>query len=234
LGSIGCGGSDSITVPSFQKGQGQVPQTGVTYPDAPYGINVGSVVANYQFVGYVDSVSNKMTDVGMQGIALSDFYNPHADDPTYAPATPADDDRLYPAGSIYGEGNAKPKALLIDVSAVWCPPCNEESRDILDPKYAALHPTGGEFLLDLTDGPNPGTAATPEDLDAWTNGYQEPFPAVIDPEYELAALFAADFYPANLIVNTRNMKICKVVSGAPDAQTWQLYSSVIANIVTCD
>lgn len=220
-----------MTVPTFQKGQGQTAQTGESYPDAPYGINVGSVVANYHFVGFANSVADSSD---MQGVALSDFYNPHAGDPTYQPKTPADDDCLYPAGSIYGEGTPKPTALLLDVSAVWCPPCNAESRDTLPGEYANLHSRGAEFLLDLTDGPNPGTAATPTDLDMWTAEYHEDFPAVIDPEYELAALFAADFYPANLIVNTRNMKICKVVSGAPDAPTWALFGAVLAGNVTCD
>jgi hypothetical protein len=231
LGSIGCGsGSTDVTVPTFQKGQGQTPQTGEVYPDAPYGINVGSVVANYHFVGFANSVADSSD---MQGVALSDFYNPHANDPTYAPKSAAEDDRLYPAGSIYGEGNAKPTALLLDVSAVWCPPCNQESLSTLPPQYAALHSKGAEFLLDLTDGPNPGTAATPADLDLWTAMYHEDFPAVIDPEYELAALFAADFYPANLIVDTRTMKICKVVSGAPDPGTWALFGAVMANPNAC-
>ena len=231
LGSIGCGSSTDVTVPTFQKGHGQTPQTGESYPSAPYGINVGSVVANYHFVGFANSV---MDSADMQGIALSVFYNPHANDTTYQPKSPAEDDRLYPPGSIYGEGTPKPTALLLDVSAVWCPPCNAESLSTLPAQFLNLHSQGAQFLLDLTDGPNPGTAATPADLDAWTFKYKEDFPAVIDPEYELAALFAADFYPANLVVNPRNMKICKVVSGAPDAPTWALFSAVMAGNVTCD
>ncbi|HVY47402.1 MAG TPA: TlpA family protein disulfide reductase [Minicystis sp.] len=230
LGSVGCGSTD-VTVPSFQKGQGQAPQTGEAYPAGPYGINVGSVVENYHFVGYVNYVADH-TD-GMQEVQLADFYNPHADDPNYDPGD-GPDDRVFPDGSPYGAGTPKPKALLIDVSSVWCPPCNDEAHYSLPGKYSAYKPQGGEFLLNLADGPNPGTSATPDDLTTWTNEYHEEFPAVIDPEYKLAALFAADFFPANMVVNPRNMKICKVVSGAPDQSTWNLYGDVLVGKETCD
>ena len=32
-----------------------------------------------------------------------------------------------PEGSLYGEGKPRPRALLINVAAVWCGPCNEEA-----------------------------------------------------------------------------------------------------------
>jgi hypothetical protein len=228
LSNIGCGDSSSadLTVPSFTKGQGQAGNGANAYPGAPYGINPGSVAENYQFLGYVNSVTSQAT---LQPVELANFYNPHADDPTYMPKTPAEDDRLFPPGSPFGAGTPKPKALLIDVSSVWCPPCNEEAATNLPAKYAYYKPLGGEFLLNLADGPDVGTAATTYDLTKWTSMYGENFPAVIDPEYKLAALFAADFFPANMIVNPRNMKICQVMSGAPSAGAWNNYYGVLTN-----
>jgi len=227
LSMTGCGGDDSVdlNVPDFTKGQGQSASETSAYPGAPYGINPGSVAENYQFLGYVNST---VDHAALQAVQLADFYNPHADDPSYVPG-PEGDDRLFPAGSPYGEGNPKPKALLIDVSSVWCPPCNEEAQSSLPAQYAKYQPMGGQFLLNLADGEDPGTAATTLDLTSWTTKYNENFPAVIDPEYKLAALFAADFFPANMIVNPRNMKICMVMSGAPSAQAWAAYEGLIAN-----
>src|SRR5688572_28859849 len=108
VGATGCSSEvEPLPAPSFPEGTGQAAHSGVAYPAGPFGISKGSIVANYQFVGFVDStVDTSVTQL----IQLADFYNPTGSD-------------VYPEGSLYGAGTPKPKALLIDVSSSWCPPC---------------------------------------------------------------------------------------------------------------
>ncbi len=197
--------------PEFQEGQGQAPNGSIAYAVGPYGVSKGSTIANYQFVGFVNAMASKD---GFQIIQLADFYNP----------TGAD---VYPEGSPYGAGNPKPKALLIDVASVWCGPCNQEADTVLPGKYATYHPQGGEFLLQLADGPTPGDPAVGKNLTNWVTKYEVNYPATIDPSYKLGALFDADAFPANFIINTRNMQIVEVIAGVPDATFWTKFQKVI-------
>jgi hypothetical protein len=204
---------DIATAPDFPSGQGQPEKGTAAYPAGPYGIGKDSIIANYQFVGFANY---QIVNDAMQPIQLADFYNPHADDSTYTPADADHDDRLFPAGSVYGAGTKKPTALLIDVASVWCAPCNHEAGKILPGLHATYKPLGGEFLIQLADGPNPGEAATPKNLSDWTKKYAVDYPAAIDPTYKLGALFDQNAFPANMIIDTRTMEIVEVVSGAPD------------------
>jgi hypothetical protein len=238
LGALGCGGSDttdggeaaggnnlppSPATPAFAGG-GQTAKPPIAYPAGPYGIKPGSIVENFEFVGYQNpSVKNDE----MQTIRLSDFYNPHADDPSYEPTDAAQDDRLYPEGSLYGSGMPKPKALMIDIGSVWCPPCNQEAKTELPPRHLHYKPMGGEFLLQLGDGATQGKAAVPKDLFNWTKKYKVDFPSTIDPDYKLGELFTANAWPANAMINTRTMKIVVIVAGVPDDAYWTKFEKVI-------
>lgn len=196
------GGDESNTgsdAPPFPEGQGQDPAQGVEYAPGPYGIEVGSVIANYKFVGYPSPDTDKKTPLEIQ---LADFYNPTGDG-------------VYPEGSPMGAGNAKPKALMISVASVWCGPCNYESDSVLPGEYAHYNPMGVEFLLNLADGPDVGIPAKLTHLKSWTTQYDTKWPAVIDPSYKLAALFTQDAYPANFIVDTKTMKILSAIAGVP-------------------
>lgn len=210
VGLLGCAEEDELA-PEFPEGSGQAAKDAAPYPAGPYGISVGSTIANYKFVGFV----NAMTESGaMQAIQLSDFYNPTGTD-VFADTVPM------------LAGQPKPKALLIDVSSVWCGPCNEEADTILPGKYAQYKPMGGEFLLQLADGPTPGEPAIPDDLYKWTLKYDVDYPAAIDPTYKLGALFDADAFPANLIIKTKDMSIVKVISGGPTAAFWSTFEQVL-------
>jgi hypothetical protein len=138
----------------------------------------------------------------LQLIQLADFYNP-------------DGQQTFAADSPYGAG-PKPKALLINVSSVWCGPCNYEADQVLPGEYLKYQPQGGEFLLQLADGPTPGTAAESKHLFNWTQKYDVNYPATIDPTYKLSSLFESDAFPANMIIKTSDMTIVEVISGAPE------------------
>jgi len=197
VGLAGC----AEEAPPFPEGQGQTPNASANYPEGPYGIDKGSVIANYEFVGFANPDVDHAT---LRPIQMADFYNP-------------DGEGVYPAGSIYGEGNAKPRALLITVAASWCGPCQQEAKEILPDEYTNLHPKGVEFFMNLADGPTPGEPAETKHLVSWTTKFGTAWPAVIDPSYKLSALFEADAFPANLIIDTETMKIVDVVAGVPDS-----------------
>jgi len=217
---VGCGGTgsgggdDTAVAPAFPEGSGQPAHSAQLYPDGPYGVAIGSVMANYKFFGFANAMQSSAT---LQEINLAEFYNPTGD-------------ALYEEGSIFPIGSSKPTALLINVSAVWCGPCNYEADKVLPDLYVKYKPMGGEFLLQLADGPVPGKAATQKSLFNWTDKYDVDYPSTIDPSYKLGALFDADAFPANLIIDTRTMKIVESFSGAPEVggPFWKKYEKVLA------
>jgi hypothetical protein len=176
------------------------------YPEGPYGINVGTVIDRYAFTGYVDPSVGIGPDHRVP-IGLPDFYNPTGEG-------------TYPEGFHHGEGSPLPKALMINVSAVWCGPCQHEAAAVLPDKYAELAPRGAELLLNLADGREPGVAGTFDDLDNWVTTFPVRYPAVVDPTYQLGALFDAASFPANIIVDTRDMSIVEVIAGVPEEAFW--------------
>ncbi len=190
------------------------------YPPGPYGTTKGSIVARYHFKGYQNA---QVESDSTQAIQLADFYNPHADDPGYAPADPNQDDRLFPIGSLYGSNAPKPRALSIAVSSAWCGACKKEAKTVIPLKRVLYKPLGGEFFVQLNDGPSPGQTAVQQDLLDWTAQFQVNFPATIDPQRQLDALFVTNAYPTNIIVDTRTMKIVEVVAGVPNDAYWSLF-----------
>ncbi len=221
--SMGC---SQDPPPAFNSGTGQV-KAEVAYPAGPYGIGEGSTIENFQLIGYANA---KLNNQAMQAIQLADFYNPHGKDPSYKPASPEEDDRLFPPGSQYTPGAPKPTVLLIDVASVWCNPCNYEAGNILPKLHAKYAPCGGEFFLQLADGTQVGTAAVPKNLYNWATKYKVDYPSSIDPSYKLMALFEADAFPANMIIDARTMKIVEVISGVAEegGTFWKTYEKVLA------
>lgn len=217
---VGCGDGDSPLGESLQ-GVSATP----AYPPGPYGTTKGSIVANYQFVGYHNAQVDHTTT---KPIHLADFYNPHADDPAYSPATVDQDDRLFPAGSVHGSAKPKPKALAISISSSWCGACKKEAKTVLPTKHLMYKPLGGEFLVQLNDGPAQGHSAGSQDLTAWTTQFHVNYPATIDPGRQLDALLVANVYPANIILDTRTMKIVEVVAGVPGDAYWTKFEATLA------
>lgn len=211
LGLFGC--SSSTAPPPFAGG-GEV-SNAVAYPPGPYGTGVGSQIENFDWVGYVDG---KNDHASMQLIQLADFYNPHAFDQDYDPASPDVDDRLFPPGSQYGAGLPKPTVLALDIASVWCGPCNEEAADVLpvlSKRYAAC---GGTFLLQLADGPDQGVPATPQNLVEWDEEYKITYPTAVDPEYKTEIIWAAEAFPENISVDLTTMTIIDRIAGVPPTQ----------------
>jgi hypothetical protein len=216
--------------PAFNPGATAQPAPApqAAYPAGPYGVGVGSTVENLSFIGYANPVTSTKV---MQEISVADFYNPHGRDKTYQPASPAEDDRLFPAGSQYGAGKSKPTVIAVDVASVWCGPCNAEARCSLPVRQQWYSACGGGLFLQLQDGPTVGTAATPKNLVNWAQKeYKEEFPVAIDPaERILSTIASQEAFPQNFILDTTNMKIVALVAGVPDATYWSSYEALLTD-----
>jgi len=175
--------------------------SGGGYPAGPYGSVVGKTIRNYQFEGYRDPSAGFGSDHVVE-FALGDFFNPTAD-ATYGP------------GELFPEGEPKPLALMINVGATWCAPCQQEARDILPGEYAALKPRGMELLMILAESADPGEVADLVNLDNWVEVFEVNYPSAIDPTRQLADIASPEQFPANVIVDTRDMAIKEVVTGIP-------------------
>jgi hypothetical protein len=200
---------EDMMAPDFMGGGQMVAEVKATY-DGPYGVGVGSVIKNYAFYGFAKATLDK---TALKQVTLGDFYNP-------------DGASKYADGSPYGAGNAKPLALVIDRSAVWCEPCNWEAQNELPGKHTQYSPKG-EFLLALDEGSERGSTPTQADLTAWVTRYHVDYPATVNPQASLSAIVGIDAYPGHIIVRTKDMKIIKWVAGIPDDSFWQLYQDVL-------
>jgi hypothetical protein len=117
---------------------------------------------------------------GEQLIALADFFDPM---------------------------NKRYKVLRINASAVWCPPCNQETDAVVAAK-SQLDAEGVVFLQTLFDGAVMGTPATQNDLNGWIKKHGSTFDSVLDPGLQnLGGFFQAAAIPWNADLDVRSMEI---------------------------
>jgi hypothetical protein len=170
------------------------------------------VVPNYKFYGYPRPTSDK---TALMEINLADFYNPTGSD-------------AYPAGSPYGAGTPKPRAVILDRSAVWCGPCNQEARTEIPAKRQEFASQGGEWFVMLAEGSTLGVPATQQDLTNWATKYDLDYPGAIDSKGYMNNIVGQDAYPGNVILRTRDMKIIKWFAGVPQDDFYLTFSDVLA------
>lgn len=185
-------------------GSGNVVQSDADYPTDDIGTAVGNVIPNFCFPGFVDPVAS-MEKVE---ICLSNFYNPTGDG-TYGEDDP------------FPDGTPLPKLVVIDVSGKWCSPCKYEAQHVLPGVWSSLGPKGLLLLAVLADGSKPTVPATLEDLAQWSAAFQPRYPNVIDPKYQMGALFDSSQFPAFFIVDATTMKIVQFVGGKPPETFWE-------------
>jgi hypothetical protein len=145
--------------------------------DAAGGSIPGNQIQNFSFLGYPNGDSSK----GLQTIALSDFYDP--------------------------EGKLGYKLLHLGAAAVWCVPCNQETKATV-PLAPGLLKQGVVFAQTLENGTTLGQAATQTDLDNWISEYKPTFTEMLDPDnMNLGVFFAAAEVPWNAIIDARSMEV---------------------------
>jgi hypothetical protein len=210
LGLVACTSSsgDPVT-PLPETGAGAGGSGGglvLDYPEGPYGTVVGQTLTNFTFPGYTRPAEGTGEEK-RRDIAMADFFNPTGDG-------------VYEEGSAYGAGSPRPKALMLNVSALWCAPCKEEAKYLLPEKYAELGPKGMELLVIIVDGNEQGVTGTFDDLELWISAFAVNYPAAIDPFGQLGAVFDPNSFPGNMIVDTRTMRIVEVIAGKPGDSFW--------------
>ncbi len=209
-----CVDPDSGGVPDAFEPESSTITTGtsgmLSYPLGPYGVTRGQVIQNYAFSGFP---APDRENASLVPIPLGDFFNPTGDG-------------VFPEGSPHGVGSPKPRALGIVVGAVWCAPCQQEARTVLPEKHAVLKPIGGELFFVLADTDKPGVPASKDDLVRWTKTFDNDYPSVLDPAYALGAVIKSDSFPANILIDTRDMSIVDVVSGVPPESYWDAFEAL--------
>jgi hypothetical protein len=196
--TIGCGSEDIVQGADFDHGTaahgaGVTPFAVKAYPPPPYGARIGSVIANYQFLGWKDPIAAQDANGGsydtarLSPVSMADFYDP--------------------------DGARNTRLLLINVSAVWCPVCRLEYREIrASDDYATYRPKGVEFLSVLFEDAN-HEPARDTDLHLWGQSYAVRFPMLLDPGFVFAQYFPNPGTPLNILVDTRTMRIVSAETG---------------------
>lgn len=159
-----------------------------TYPEGPYGLTKGAVFPPLVLKGYAGGFEAKSRGEWTD-IKVADLYDP--------------------------TGERKINAVLIIVSAEWCPPCREEAKDLPGFYTNLYQPRGARFLTTMTQNSKkaPADQAT---LDRWVTTFKPNFDIAIDPDSE--SIPEASPIPRNYIINPRNMVIYRVNEGVnPDA-----------------
>jgi hypothetical protein len=217
LSLTGCGGSDSPPdQQDFDHGDDVVGATSpespnfvaAPYPGAPFGTQLGSVINNFDFLGWHEPAARAYDPGTFEKVQLSDFYDP--------------------------DGSKGYKVIMINASAVWCSVCKAEYAGQIDGKsldqhYQEYAPKGVVFIGALfEDASNPPKPAKPSDLGNWGDKYNVTFPMVLDPGFKFGAFFTADATPMNLVIDARTMKITGKVLGGDMKKLWSLVDQTLA------
>ena len=171
------------------KAQPSAPAAAVPYPSGPYGRTKGAIIQNLRFLGWRNAAAAGYDPARLDVISLSDFYNP--------------------------DGTKDVRLIALNASAVWCTVCRAEYRQLeRDGIYAKYRPKGVEILGVLFEDAD-YEPARPSDLVVWggPDGFDVPFPLVIDPAFKTGGYFSSDATPMNMLIDTRNMEILDISMG---------------------
>jgi hypothetical protein len=171
-------------------------------PEGDSGVAPGNVLKGYLFEGYVDP-SRGIGEARRKEINMCSFYDPTGE-------------AVWGAGSPFEEGSPKPKAIMLNLSAVWCGPCKDEATNVLPPEYAKYGPEGLEVVMVLADTNTPGEAAGWKELNAWVTTFDVQYVAAIDTDRELANEFTGiGSYPVNMLIDPRTLQVVEAIQGVP-------------------
>ncbi|HTR50552.1 MAG TPA: TlpA disulfide reductase family protein [Kofleriaceae bacterium] len=120
------------------------------------------------------------------------------------------------------------EALMIDVCAVWCGPCNEDQPNLVtlyDSYQAGGH---AQFYTVITQNSQPGGSPVIKDAENWAKTYKVPYPIALDPEALTQAYFPIAAYPEHLVIRTSDMTLVYRSVGIDTALQAQI-DAVLAN-----
>jgi hypothetical protein len=172
------------------------------YPPGPYGSELRAVIENHAFLGWRDPVRSGFDPNRLERIELADFYDPR------------------------GGGT---ELIVVNASAVWCPACRAEMRDIDVGGLSETYRQRKVVLLGTLFEDANFNPAKPEDLELWGNrlNFFLDFPLALDPGLKLGPYFAQSVTPLNLVIDARTMQIIFVQMGY-SGSLWSFVNSELA------
>jgi len=106
------------------------------------------------------------------------------------------------------------KVALVDISALWCNPCNLEGQDLPIHGAPAWLPQGGIIFSIMAEGNTPGShVAYKADLDTWIGRHATNYPFVLSPDSLIASIISLPSWPTNIFVNLRDMTVLESFQG---------------------
>jgi hypothetical protein len=193
-GSSAGGGTGGGSVGGGVGGGGGTADAGAgAYPAGPYGVTVNRVIQNFTFPGYLTATA---------GVKVNTLPKLDALD-------------LQMVRNLTDSNGKRFRFLLLDISAGWCGPCNQEAQDLgLQGSKSNLNSDwlsrGGVFMTVLTQGydESTGAAPLPTDIDKWANAHSPQSSLVIDPTQALITQgISPSAFPTNLVIDLRTMTI---------------------------
>ncbi len=178
------------------------------YPSGPYGVSVNRVIENFTFPGYL------AVGAGVKVNTLPKLEN--LDLQAIRNAVDANGKRF--------------RFLLLDISAGWCGPCNQEAQELglVGTKKTLIAnwvSRGGIFMTVLAEGYDQSAHNAPvaADLETWANQHQVQSSLVIDPTQRLLAQgINPSAFPTNLVIDLKTMTIVSAWYGLePTYQKWE-------------
>jgi thiol-disulfide isomerase/thioredoxin len=153
------------------------------YPCGPYGYAVGSTIENLRLIGQTDDDGDGRLDANdtVRPIFLSELRN-----------------------------HPGVRAIVIDVFAEWCVPCNMEQPQLV---MLASTYAGRVAFFGVMEQDHNGNPATIRALDQWSAQYHVAYAMAADPDLALGPYTPEEAYPTSILVRTRDMQIVYVHSG---------------------
>jgi len=204
VGVVSCGGN----VVGTSQDAGTITTDPNAYPAGPYGVSVNRTIQNFTLPGYFTAV---------EGTKVNDLEYSESLDLQKVRTTLNSDGQPF-------------RYLLLDISAGWCPPCNQEAEDLgLDGsksgKIAEWASKGGLFMTVLAEGYDESSHDAPvkDDIEKWTNQHSAQSTMVFDPTQALEqAGIMPSAFPTNLVIDLKTMKIVSAWYGLDATyQKWE-------------
>lgn len=167
--------------------------SGADYPEGPYGTDKGDLAANSTFRGWREPLTSEHTSATLEDISFSDYYDP--------------------SGRTY-------ELLLVNSAALWCSVCQSEHRTL--PEHYAEYSGRGLALVSALFQDEAANPADLNDLKAWVERFDVPYPMGLDPDFQLGVYATADSAPLNLLVDARSMQIIEKFIGDSSTTLWNL------------
>ena len=204
--AVGCGsnvvgdttsGSGSTGTSGSTGGSGSTGESGPrpTYPASSGAVAKGAVFPNLTVTGYLAATSGMPIDQAAGSFAEFDMQKIRN----------------------LVDGNGQPyRYMLLDLSAGWCGPCNDEAesyglnRDAdSKAKIATWLSQGGLFVTVLVQDYSESSPSSPiqSDVDRWLGDHNVQSILAADSSGRLSSTISQSAFPANLIIDLDSMKI---------------------------